>query len=329
MSESPIICFTPDRNFFPAAVFAAQRLLTHGLARDITVAIVCAPEDVDDAALRGADPRIAIIRHSFDLPEKLSEELSLSRLPLGRHVTAAAWRRLLLPHILPDGFGRIVYLDCDTLAVQPGVEQLLALDLAGLPFAAALDMILLKDFEDGPLTAQFQAYRAGLGFAPDTPYFNSGVLVIDRRRWLDRRVSERAIAFARSHAQECRFHDQSALNAAARGEWAMLSPRFNFMGDFLLLDVLRDIDPVLLHFVNDPKPWQRERWSGPGWMQALYDAPPAAIPAVDAELSPAFQQFRQRLLAFLATQRFVDGFRLEGVTPATVAAPAPPPPRTR
>ncbi len=325
MSESPIICFTPDRNFFPAAVFAAQRLLTHGLARDITVAIVCAPEDVDDAALRGADPRIVVIRHPFALPG----ELSLSQLPLGRHVTAAAWRRLLLPHVLPPGFGRIVYLDCDTLAVQPGTEQLLALDLAGLPFAAALDMILLKDFEDGPLTAQFRAYRAELGFAPETPYFNSGVLVIDRRRWLDRRVSERAIAFARSHPQSCRFHDQSALNAVTRGEWAVLSPRFNFMGDFLLLDVLPVIDPVLLHFVNDPKPWQRERWSGPGWMQSQYDTPPAAIPAGGAELSPAFQQFRQRLLAFLGTQRFVDGFRLDGLTPAIVAAPAPPQPRIR
>lgn len=305
MSESCIICFTPDRNFIPAAVFAAQKLLSEGLDRDITVAIVCTPVDRDDGALRQTDPRIKILTHPF----AMEGELSLSHLPLGRHVTAAAWRRLLLPHVLPDIFGRILYLDCDTLATRPGLGRLMKLDLGGLPFAAALDMIQLKDFEDGPLTAEFRAYRAGLGLGPDMPYFNSGVLLIDRRQWIASRISEQAIAFAREFPAQCRFHDQSALNAVTQGLWAALSPRFNFMGDFLLLDLMREIDPVLLHFVNDPKPWQHERWTGPAWMQALYDASCNAVPFVESQpLSPTFQRFRERLLAFLATQQFVDGF---------------------
>ncbi|MGV6871197.1 glycosyltransferase family 8 protein [Pseudochelatococcus sp. B33] len=315
MSERRIICFTPDRNFFPTAVFAAKRLLAEGLDPDITVAIACTPDDIDETALQGADPRLVILSYSFDM----DGELSLAQLPLGRHLTAAAWRRLLLPYIMPDGFERIVYLDCDTLAVRPELGRLMTLDLGGLPFAAGLDMILLKDFEDGPLTAEFQAYRAGLGFARDTPYFNSGVLLIDRRRWLEARLSERAIAFARQYPGQCRFQDQSALNVVARGEWAALSPRFNFVGDFLRLDLMREIEPVVLHFVNDPKPWQRNRWRGPAWMQALYDTPRGALPAPGGEpLTLAFQRFRERLLAFLATQRFVDGFTLPtGDAPAS------------
>lgn len=324
MSESRVICLTPDRNFFPAAVLAAERLLARGLPPDVAVTIACTPEDIDPAALDGASPRLEVLTHRFDM----AGELSLQDLPLGRHVTPAAWRRLLLPHILPGRYGRILYLDCDTLAVRPGIDRLLTLDLGGRPLAAALDMILLKDCEDGPLTASFQAYRAGLGFARDTPYFNSGVLLIDRRAWRAERIGERAIAFARAHPDLCRFHDQSALNAAARGRWATLSPRFNFMGDFLLLDLMRAVEPVLLHFVNDPKPWQRDRWSGPAWMAALYDAPGAAPPAGDGEaLTPEFQRFRRRLLAFLAAQRFIDGWRPD-VTAPTDAPPAPPQPRT-
>ncbi|MGI6245240.1 MAG: glycosyltransferase family 8 protein [Pseudochelatococcus sp.] len=322
MSNSRLICLTPDRNFLSAALFAAQRLLRFGLDETIDVAIVCAPHDLDAGALacgketQGAFPvheggkhsgqvaggRLQVITDAFD-----PAEASVAGLPLGRHVTEAAYRRLLLPFVLPARYERILYLDCDTLVVRPGLGRVFDLDLGGRAFAAALDMIFLKDFEDGPFTAEFRAYRAELGFALDTPYFNSGVQLIDRRRWLAERITERAIAFARARPDLCRFHDQSALNAVTRGCWAPLSPRFNFMGDFLLLDLLRDIAPVVLHFVNDPKPWQRDRWQGPAWMQALYKpdsdgAPPAAA----MPLTPAFRRFRERLLAYLAGQRFID-----------------------
>ncbi|MFD2251780.1 lipopolysaccharide biosynthesis glycosyltransferase [Pseudochelatococcus lubricantis] len=303
MPNKRLICFTPDRNFLPAAVFAAQRLLSHGLAGDIDIAVVCTSQDVDGDGAGHAGGRLQIITNSF----QGTGENALAGLPLGRHLTDAAYRRLLLPFVLPAHYERILYLDSDTLVVRPGLGRVFDLDLGGCPFAAALDMIFLKDFEDGPLTAAFRAYRAGLGFAPDTPYFNSGVLLIDRARWREEMLTERAVAFARAHPELCRFQDQSALNAVARGRWAPLSPRFNFMGDFLLLDLMRDIAPVVLHFVNDPKPWQRERWRGPAWMQALYrpDADDSALPA-GVPLTPAFQRFRERLLAFLGAQRFID-----------------------
>ena len=52
------------------------------------------------------------------------------------------------------------------------------------------------------------------------------------------------------------FMEQDALNATLKGGFAPLSPRYNFMGDFFLLDLERRIDPIVLHFVNAPKPWR-------------------------------------------------------------------------
>ena len=53
-----------------------------------------------------------------------------------------------------------------------------------------------------------------------------------------------------------------ALNAVLRGNFAPLSPRFNFMGDFFLLDLERRLEPIVLHFVNAPKPWELALWRG-------------------------------------------------------------------
>ena len=47
-----------------------------------------------------------------------------------------------------------------------------------------------------------------------------------------------------------------------KGGFAPLSPRYNFMGDFFLLDLERRIEPIVLHFVNAPKPWELADWRG-------------------------------------------------------------------
>ena len=56
--------------------------------------------------------------------------------------------------------------------------------------------------------------------------------------------------------------EQDALNAALKGNFTPLSPRFNFMGDFFLLDLERRLEPIVLHFVNAPKPWELELLAG-------------------------------------------------------------------
>ena len=49
-----------------------------------------------------------------------------------------------------------------------------------------------------------------------------------------------------------------------------LSPRFNFMGDFLLLDLEEEIAPVIYHFVNRPKPWEQGYAGDPRFSEIFY-----------------------------------------------------------
>jgi lipopolysaccharide biosynthesis glycosyltransferase len=308
------VCLTPDASYFRAAVFAAYSLLTQEPDGQFDIVILCQGEDVAaryDDLPAGLRERITVLPWA-KRPETLG-------LPLGRHISPAAYRRLFLPAVLSERYERILYLDSDVAVVRPGVSRLLQLSLGDKPIAAAIDMIFFKDFENGPLTAEFRAYRAGLGLPLETPYFNSGVLLIDPANWQRQDVTGKALAFLREHGDRCLFHDQSALNAVLHHEWLPLSPRYNFMGDFLLLDVETDLAPVVLHFVNHPKPWHFDEWQGERRFAEIYRAFLAASPwASEAKAAPEatgglalpltseFALFRKRLLAFLASQTFID-----------------------
>ena len=233
----------------------------------------------------------------------------------------AVFRRLFLDDILPAHFERIVTVNSDMLIVRPGLKRLENFDLGGRPLAAAYDMIFLMDLKGDALARQFQRSRRALGLALDTPYFNAGLMAIDRAAWRAEKLTERVTKALRDEPERYPFMEQDALNAALKGNFAPLSPRFNFMGDFFLLDLERRLEPMVLHFVNAPKPWELDAWRGEARFAENYRAWFAASPWPDLATTPATppwrrtrppltpvrREFAERLSAFLAQTRFIDG----------------------
>jgi lipopolysaccharide biosynthesis glycosyltransferase len=231
------------------------------------------------------------------------------------------FRRLFLDDILPAHFERIVTVDSDMLIVRPGLKRLESFDLGGKSLAAAYDMIFLMDFKGDALARQFQRSRRALGLSLDTPYLNAGLMTIDRAAWRAEKLTERVTKALRDDPKRYPFMEQDALNAALKGNFAPLSPRFNFMGDFFLLDLERRLEPIVLHFVNAPKPWELASWRGEARFAEGYRAWFAESPWPELAKAPATPQWRRsrppltalrrdfanRLSAFLADTRFVDG----------------------
>ena len=137
--------------------------------------------------------------------------------------------------------------------------------------AAATDMISYMDF-GGHLAEEFQAYRASLGMAPDTLYFNNGLTVIDRAAWTKAETGRAHIALHRGQSDNSACASSRAPSTRLlKGNVARLSPRFNFMGDFMRLDLESEIRPNVYHFVNRPKPWQRGWVGDPRFAQVFKD----------------------------------------------------------
>jgi lipopolysaccharide biosynthesis glycosyltransferase len=310
-------CFTPDRTFFPPAVRAIASLVEAEPEAEHEVFLICEPDDVTPG---------------FDrLPRTLRERIKLMTLDFSRfdakltgkgRFSRAVFRRLFLDEILPAPIERIVTVDSDMLIVRPGLSRLADFDLRGKPLAAGYDMIFLMDFkgEQDSLVQQFRRSRRGLGLALDTPYFNAGLMAIDRARWRKEKLTERVTKALREDPNRYPFMEQDALNATLRGGFAPLSPRYNFMGDFFLLDLERLLEPIVLHFVNAPKPWELATWRGEARFAENYRDWFAASPWPDwaksqetphwrrarPPLTRLRQTFAARLSAFIDKTPFLD-----------------------
>ena len=314
------LCLTPDRAFFRQAICTAATILAQPDANRFDIHLVCEEQDIAP----GFELLAPALRERIKLTIFDFSALDRGVRPAGRF-SRAVLRRLFLDRVLPPRYRRIVSVDSDMWIARPGLGRLADLDLRGMPIAAAYDMIFLFDFNGGALARRFLAQRLGLGLGPSTPYFNAGMMVIDRAQWTVRDLGARAVDALRRAPERYPFVEQSALNQLIAGGFAPLSPRYNFMGDFFLLGMEAAVDPIVRHFVNAPKPWQFDEWRGEArfsedyraWFAAspwpeLADAAPHAVGATRGKprMTPARRAFAERLAAFLRRCDFIDGWRM-------------------
>jgi lipopolysaccharide biosynthesis glycosyltransferase len=308
-------CFTPDRTFFPPAVRAIASLIAAEPEGEHEIILVCEPDDVTP----GFDRLDPALRERINLTTLDFSRLDANLSPKGRF-SRAVFRRLFLDEILPPHIDRIVTVDSDMLIVRPGLKRLENFDLGGKPLAAAYDMIFLMHFKGDALARRFERQRMALGLERDTPYFNAGLMAIDRAAWRAERLTERVTKALHDTPERFPFMEQDALNATLSGNFAPLSPRYNFMGDFFLLDLERRLEPLVLHFVNAPKPWQLAAWKGEARFALNYRDWFATSPWRDWAEAPETQpwrrtrppltrlrqRFAKRLSAFLEKTAFLD-----------------------
>lgn len=246
------IVFICDRDYLVPTVGAAAAARVH--TADPTVRVVVFLLDEGGEFLKRA--RKAVAAAGVDLlPAALPALGQVRRETFNpTHVPIAALARLWLDELLDPAIDRFLYLDGDvdiTGALDPLLSQ--APPSGGL--LAAPDLPFLIEGDRGDTAGWTRAYLDGLGLSSGRDYFNSGVLLIDRRGW--RSLSTAARDFFFAHPERCPYHDQSALNAVcgrARGE---LSLRWNYQSDFMAAEDARRWrrPPTIWHFTGFPKAW--------------------------------------------------------------------------
>ena len=189
-------------------------------------------------------------------------ELDLER-NLSRH-SASALTRLQVPRLLVDEYETLVYLDSDVLVTD---------DLSRMP--APQEHTICAAPDAGGPAFRFKEHLGGFEVEPDTPYFNTGVLVLKTREWVASDIERRANGFLETQGARLCYPDQDALNLVFNGEWTPLHARWNVQLDAIwsrsstldpeALEGARD--PAVLHYISQRKPWhcarprrERVRW---------------------------------------------------------------------
>lgn len=176
--------------------------------------------------------------------------------PVTKRYPQEMYYRLLAPHLLPENLDRILYLDPDTLVINP-LRPLWEIALDGNLFAAA-SHTGLTEFANG-------VNRIRLG--SDSNYFNSGVLLMDLNRCRKEIVPDEVFAFSAEHKASLLLPDQDILNAMYGKRILPLDDVIwnydarNYNSYMLRSSGKTDVDWILthtaiLHFCGRAKPWK-------------------------------------------------------------------------
>jgi lipopolysaccharide biosynthesis glycosyltransferase len=144
---------------------------------------------------------------------------------------------------------RLLYLDSDMLVLDD-LSKLVEQFPAGAPLAAVQDRYILTHAND--------SYHLD-GHKPtnDTsPYFNSGMLLIDTDAFKQRNVLEQFSAL-HPRLSKMTFTDQTFINVTVKDQWAQLPTRWNALTLPRQPSPLMDGDQTqgILHYVTREKPW--------------------------------------------------------------------------
>lgn len=234
------------------------------------------------------------------------------RLDEGR--TQVVYLRLALPAAFAGEYRRLLYLDGDVFVQGGDFSALMEIDLGTHPIAAVRDNSQWRT--PGRRPSQFR--RLGIGTAP---YFNAGVMLIDVAAYNDTDLLARCVALGRRNRELMIRHDQNLLNATLQGDWAEISPLWNWQYTWAsrLYEAMEDAHVV--HFIGPRKPWAHEGGEFPLRFKRAYRAfmaehfpdKPVGPDGLPPHRNPAFlrRMLVKHLLALGKTCRYLDRFETD------------------
>lgn len=181
------------------------------------------------------------------------------------HLSVAAYLRMFIPGLLPPEADRAMYLDCDLL-ILGNLQILNEMDIEGHALGAVRDFSIATVSHSYSCISDYDE----LGISPDNPYFNSGVLLLDLRKWRAEKIEQHLTSYILKCGGTMGNADQDALNAILSHDWKKIGYEWNVQGALLYLHehtstaisnelashrtaLLRNAK--IIHFSGSPKPW--------------------------------------------------------------------------
>lgn len=150
---------------------------------------------------------IDISNLSFKLGIKVPDTIALT-----------AYARLFLASLIDQEVEKILYIDCDTIIVDD-LEEINSLIITE-SIGGILDV--LPDLKA----------KENIGIFVSSPYVNSGVLLINLKKWRKLSIQNKFLEYLLIHEGKVHHHDQGIINAICNGDKRILHPRYNLHSSY-------------------------------------------------------------------------------------------------
>lgn len=192
-------------------------------------------------------------KYNVEVTFKPINKRILANVVVNGHISEATYYRILSPSILEKDIKKFLYLDCDII-VRDDITKLFSYDIGDKIIGA------IRNYE-------FKEHLRNIDLPIDTPYFNAGVLLINKKMWEQFNITNKVINYINDNPGKLILWDQDALNAVLFKDWYELplkwnvrTTMFNFTyelagakneGEFK--ELLQN--PAIVHFTTNIKPW--------------------------------------------------------------------------
>ena len=170
--------------------------------------------------------------------KKINKKILEKLKAIGKSIDLTAhYYRLLIPYLLPKNIEKVIYLDCDLLVLE---------DISKL-WNISLDNYLIAAIQDGcnrRLEQGVPNYKE-LNLDGQSKCFNTGVLVINFKKWRKEKISEKVILCTEENKNNIILWDQYGLNVILNNNWMELDNSWNMFQMFQL----KQSPPKILHYV--------------------------------------------------------------------------------
>lgn len=167
----------------------------------------------------------------------------------------ATYYRLLVADTIDPNVERFLHLDADMIVVDK-INDLFQLDLGDKVFGAAND-----------ITAIDWRLHRKYNIPDEYLYFNSGAILIDRKKWVDAGVTAKTIDYLMGNMEIYDYVDQDALNNSMYKHRYTIPSKYDQQIGMYFVDITRlnipfkeDYlqaikNPAIIHFNGMEKPW--------------------------------------------------------------------------
>jgi hypothetical protein len=162
--------------------------------------------------------------------------------------------RHFLDRLLDPAYRAVVFADGDTQIAGP-LEPLFKAALPAGSVMVTPDPMAVMIHEDSRFWQSRRAYFLSIGI-PERRlgrYFNSGLFRMHRADLGT--VGRECVRLWRKRGTDFRYSEQDAFNIAFGAEATLISFRWNFPAFFLNGGYDQTIEPRMIHFMSNPRPW--------------------------------------------------------------------------
>lgn len=172
-----------------------------------------------------------------------------------KHLNNSILFRFSIDRIIPDHVDRLIYLDCDMLAIDD-IRPLWNINLSGKIIGSVKDKYVF-DMPDN-----HEIFNKNHASSRHNPYFNSGLMLINVSQWKNLKVSDALWDCFFLNQKHLKYPDQDVLNIVLGDEYLAIDNKWNTMigedtkdaDDIEISNIIKQAS--ILHFVGPRKPWQ-------------------------------------------------------------------------